>query len=224
MLIDWPPREWHIARDEQRNAALLDRTGHRNDKTMMVLRKRNDGLLARKNSGVRRVMLVIPALPSVMLWASLVTMVGAPAAAKDPSAKPPTSTRRFVSLRFETVNVRKGPSTRFAKVWIYKRKGLPVEVLRDIENWRLIRDRRGSRGWIHVRNLTSRRTITARKTGTPLYKKADDSSPIVARLGMDFPVRLVACSPTWCRVRAGRLGAWVKRPDVWGVYPKEKFE
>ena len=38
---------------------------------------------------------------------------------------------RFVSLKSDKVNVRKGPSTDQAIVWVFNRAGLPVEVIAE---------------------------------------------------------------------------------------------
>ena len=66
---------------------------------------------------------------------------------------------RFVSLRFDTVNLRAGPGTQYPIDWVYKRRGLPVEVIRDLDTWRQVRDRWGTVGWIHLSNLSGRRTV-----------------------------------------------------------------
>ena len=43
---------------------------------------------------------------------------------------------RFVSLKSNRVNVRKGPSTDHAVEWVFSRAGLPVEVIAESDNWR----------------------------------------------------------------------------------------
>ena len=52
---------------------------------------------------------------------------------------------RFVSLKAEKVNVRRGPSSDHPVAWVFQRKGLPVEIVAEFENWRRVRDfgRRG---------------------------------------------------------------------------------
>ena len=41
---------------------------------------------------------------------------------------------RFVSLKAEKVNVRRGPSSDHAVAWVFQRKGLPVEIVAVISN------------------------------------------------------------------------------------------
>src|SRR5579864_875220 len=56
---------------------------------------------------------------------------------------------RFASLRSDEVNVRTGPGTRYPVDWVFKRKGMPVEIVAEYENWRKIRDWQGASGWVH---------------------------------------------------------------------------
>ena len=53
---------------------------------------------------------------------------------------------RFVSLKAEKVNVRRGPSSDHPVAWVFQRKGLPVEIVAEFENWRRIRDSDGEEG------------------------------------------------------------------------------
>ena len=52
---------------------------------------------------------------------------------------------RFVSLKAERVNVRRGPSSEHQIAWVFTKKGLPVEIVAEFEQWRRIRDSEGSR-------------------------------------------------------------------------------
>ncbi len=131
---------------------------------------------------------------------------------------------RFVSLRFETVNVRAGPGKQYPIRWVYKRRSLPVEITREVFNWRLVRDVRGDRGWIHVSNLTSRRSALVRRKRQPLRAEPARAAKPVAILSANVIVRLRRCTGPWCSVSIGRYRGWLPRSAVWGVYPNETFE
>ena len=47
---------------------------------------------------------------------------------------------RFVSLKSDEVNARVGPGADYQIAWVFRRAGLPVEVLAEFENWRQIRE------------------------------------------------------------------------------------
>src|SRR5581483_9127238 len=66
---------------------------------------------------------------------------------------------RFVSLKPEEANARTGPGTRYPIAWVYRRPGLPVEVIEEYDLWRKIRDIDGATGWVHKSMLDGRRTV-----------------------------------------------------------------
>src|SRR5262249_10499346 len=66
---------------------------------------------------------------------------------------------RFAALRSDEVNLRVGPGTRYPIQWVYKRRELPVEILREFEVWRLVEDTEGIKGWVHQATLTGRRSF-----------------------------------------------------------------
>ena len=51
---------------------------------------------------------------------------------------------RFVSLKSDRVNMRKGPGTDYPTAWVYRRAGLPLEVIKEFEGWRQVRDADGA--------------------------------------------------------------------------------
>ncbi len=66
----------------------------------------------------------------------------AAAAESEPGAKLP----RFVSLRADLVNLRVGPGETYPIQWVLTRKEMPVEIIREFEHWRMIRDSRAEPG------------------------------------------------------------------------------
>src|SRR6187431_1984024 len=59
----------------------------------------------------------------------------------------------WASLRAEEVNMRVGPSEAYPIEWVYRRRGLPVKVVRVMQGWRLVEDPDGERGWMISRLL-----------------------------------------------------------------------
>jgi SH3-like domain-containing protein len=131
---------------------------------------------------------------------------------------------RFASLRHGVVNMRVGPGLRYPIRWVYHRRGLPVEILRDYGIWRYIRDPWGTEGWMHVRNLTSKRTVLITGRIHPLRAEPSDKAAAVARLEPSVIGQLERCKGDWCRVSVGDYAGWVRRRDLWGVYPDETGE
>src|SRR5437868_15043292 len=65
---------------------------------------------------------------------------------------------RFLSLKSDRVNMRKGPGTDYPTAWVYRRAGLPLEVIKEFEGWRQVRDADGATGWVLQTFLSGRRT------------------------------------------------------------------
>jgi SH3-like domain-containing protein len=128
---------------------------------------------------------------------------------------------RFVSLRSEQVNVRTGPGERYPIEWVFNRKDLPVEIVGEFENWRKIRDSEGTEGWVHQRMVVGRRSVLIRDKLRELHRKPSETAEVVARLEPGVIAKLVECQGAWCRVETTGVGGWLKRGEVWGIYPDE---
>ncbi len=133
---------------------------------------------------------------------------------------------RFAALRADEVNMRTGPGTRYPIEWVYKRRELPMEIEREFEVWRLVRDQEGVKGWVHQATLTGRRTVVVTGAERPLRRTADDTAGPVAMLKPGVIARIRACpaNGAWCEVQVGDYRGWLKRDEVWGVYPNEEVK
>ena len=85
---------------------------------------------------------------------------------------------RYVSLKSDEVNVRRGPSLSHRIDWVYKRRNMPVEVYGEYENWRRIRDIDGAGGWVHYTLISGVRNVIIINDMQPLYSKPDPNSLI----------------------------------------------
>jgi SH3-like domain-containing protein len=131
---------------------------------------------------------------------------------------------RFVSLKTSEGNVRRGPSLRHRIDWIFKHKGMPLEVIGEYEHWRQIRDRDGVGGWVHYSLLSGSRTVIIDNDLSALFSRADEQSRIDAHLEAGVIARVETCAISWCRVKADGTRGWVLKRDVWGVGENELIE
>jgi len=130
---------------------------------------------------------------------------------------------RFVSLKKNKVFARAGPGKQYPINWIYLRKGFSVEIIDEFDNWRRIRDVDKVEGWIHSVMLSGRRFAIVLDTQTipKLHRKPDQLSPAIAKIEPGAYGKLLDCTSTWCRIQFASYRGWVKRAQIWGVYPKE---
>jgi SH3-like domain-containing protein len=137
---------------------------------------------------------------------------------------------RFVSLKSDRVNMRSGPGTEYPTSWVFKRIGMPVEVLKEFEGWRQIRDSDGTTGWVLGSNLSGRRTAVVQpwdiKSGQPavqtqLTDDADPKARVVAVLEAGVLGSVMTCSGRWCRIAVGEIRGYIEQKRLWGVYDGE---
>jgi SH3-like domain-containing protein len=132
---------------------------------------------------------------------------------------------RFVSIKAEKVNVRRGPSSDHAVSWVFNRKGVPVEIVAEFENWRRVRDSDGEEGWILQNMLSGKRTVMIApwRKGQVLALRAQPKTDagLVAELAAGVIAEVEDCGGDWCHVDAAGYDGWVEQSMLWGVYPGE---
>jgi SH3-like domain-containing protein len=130
---------------------------------------------------------------------------------------------RWASLRSDEVNLRSGPGTRYPIQWVYRRRDLPVQIEREFELWRAIEDQDGVKGWVHQATLTGRRGFVVKGGERVLrHAAAEDSAP-VARLmpGVVGHIRACEAHAAWCEVQVGEYHGYLRRDELYGIYPGE---
>jgi SH3-like domain-containing protein len=129
---------------------------------------------------------------------------------------------RFVSLRSDRVNLRAGPGNQYPIEWVLTKKDMPVEIIAQFEHWRRIRDWDGTVGWVQERMVAGKRTVVVNKGGAhPLFQQPDPGAPVMARAEPGVIARLAECKGAWCRVETDDIAGWMRRTDIWGVFPDE---
>lgn len=133
---------------------------------------------------------------------------------------------RFAALRSDDVNFRSGPGTRYPIDWVYKRRDLPVEIEREFDLWRLVRDPLGNKGWVNQATLTGRRTAIVAGAERVLRQAANDTAGPVAKLQVGVILRLRACEAgsEWCQAQVADYRGYIRRSEIWGVTTDEVIQ
>ncbi|MCC6983938.1 MAG: SH3 domain-containing protein [Bauldia sp.] len=134
---------------------------------------------------------------------------------------------RFVSLKSDQVNVRRGPRETYDVAWTFVKVGLPVEVLEEYDTWRKIRDSEGAEGWVFHSLLAGKRTALVGPWLTEpveLRQRPQPDARVVALLEPNVLGDILACSANWCRLRGEGYDGWLPQETLWGVYPGEVIE
>ena len=142
-----------------------------------------------------------------------------PAAAQD--KVPPY----WASIASGEAMIRTGPGRNYPGTWLYKRRDLPVRVVKIYSSWRLIEDPEGTRGWMLVTLLSDRRTALV-KPGVPraIYEKRDRASRVAYLAEPGVVGRIEDCDGDWCKFIVGKRAGWVAQGDVYGVSKSENID
>lgn len=129
---------------------------------------------------------------------------------------------RWAAMQGDKSYVRAGPGLKYPIKWVFKKEGLPVEIIQEFDSWRRIRDYQGDEGWVHQSLLTGvRRVMIRAEELVPLRAEDRADSRMVARIEPAVVVRLERCTPAWCRVSVDGFRGWVERNFLWGIYADE---
>lgn len=160
----------------------------------------------------------------IVLVAILGIVTGVPSFAQTLGTESGLPLPRFASLRFDEVNLRRGPSGDHQITAVYQRKGLPIEILGEYRDWRRVRDYEGDTGWIKRTQLSAERTAIVLDAVAPLRRVPAGDGRVVARLSPGLVLELRSCPDSWCSVRVLGYRGYVLRDALWGLSEAEEYD
>lgn len=132
---------------------------------------------------------------------------------------------RFVSLKANEANIRRGPHLDYRIDWVFLRRGWPVEVLAEYGQWRRVVDADGAGGWVHHSMLRGRRTgVIVAPEGAYLRADPRETARAVAKAEPGVIARIAQCAPEWCLLEADGYEGWAPKAVFWGARADEVFE
>lgn len=128
---------------------------------------------------------------------------------------------RYVSLKRDKVYARKGPGVDYPALWIYRAKGLPVQIVAETLDWRRVCDPDGGAVWVHRSMVDGRRSVEALGSDPlPLQASPKAGAHVVGLLNVRALAGLDRCTPDgWCKLKVGGVTGWAPANRVWGVAP-----
>lgn len=127
--------------------------------------------------------------------------------------------------------MRRGPSTDHQIEWLYQKRGLPMEIIQESDNWRKVRDPEGNEGWILHSLLSGKRTAIIKpwekdkQAGlTELRADGDKTAGLTAKMEPGVVAEVEGCEENWCHITVGGTKGYVEKQMIWGVYPDELIE
>jgi len=152
-------------------------------------------------------------LPTVAVMVGMMTMMGV---AEEAHAAPARQTPYWASISEGEARMRVGPSLDFPSSWLYRRRDLPVKVVKVLGLWRQIEDWEGTQGWMHVRLLSDTRTAIVTAPEARMRQAANDGARVAFRAQKGVVGRLTGCSAGWCGFDVQGQRGYVRVNEIWG--------
>ena len=127
-----------------------------------------------------------------------------------------SETKKFLSLKNNEVNLRQGPSFEYPIKFLYKKKNLPIEILDKSGPWRKIRDLQKNSGWIHISQLSKKKSAINIRDNSIIYKKPTLFSKPIAKVKSGKLLIIKKCTKKWCKITANEYKGWILKNYLWG--------
>ena len=122
----------------------------------------------------------------------------------------------YLILKNNEVNVRYGPGFNYQIKYIYKKKNLPIKIIDKKENFRRIIDFKKNSGWIHISQLTKKKSAINIHDLSIVFKKSNIYSQPIAKLEKGKMVIVKKCKEDWCKIVTNGYKGWIFKNSLWG--------
>ena len=123
----------------------------------------------------------------------------------------------FLTLRYNKVHLRQGPSHEYPIKIFYKKKFLPVLIQDESDNFRKIRDHENNTGWIHISQLSKKKAAIVVDDDLIMFKSPTIYSKPIAMLKKGKLSKIIKCKNEWCKAKTGEYKGWLKKESLWGL-------
>ena len=122
----------------------------------------------------------------------------------------------FLTLRFNNVNLRQGPSFDYPVKISYKKKYLPVLIQDTSGNFRKVKDHENNTGWIHRSQLSKKKAALVSGKKVVIFKSNTIFSEPLVVLEKGRLCLISKCKKNWCKIKVDKYLGWVKKKSLWG--------
>ncbi len=122
----------------------------------------------------------------------------------------------FLTLRYDKVNLRQGPSREYPVKIFYKKKFLPVLIQDQSDNFRKIRDHENNSGWIHISQLSKKKAAIVIEDKLIVFNNPTIYSKPKVVLNKGRLCLITKCQTEWCKIKVDKYKGWVKKNSLWG--------
>ena len=144
----------------------------------------------------------------------------------------------WASLKYNKTYLRTGPSKDNKVIWVYKRKGLPLKILRKKNEWNEVLLPSSQKGWINSSQISKKRNVIIQNkkslSDMALSKQkqitvTDKNSKTIAYVQEGVIATLNKCKKDLCEIElkvkkekyffknSYKLSGYIKKDFIWGV-------
>ena len=127
-----------------------------------------------------------------------------------------SSEEYFLTLRFNNVNLRQGPSFDYPIKIFYKKKYLPLQIQDTSGNFRKVKDHENNTGWIHRSQLSKKKAALVSGKKVVIFKSNTIFSEPLVVLEKGRLCLISKCKKNWCKIKVDKYLGWVKKKSLWG--------
>ena len=124
----------------------------------------------------------------------------------------------FLTLRYNTVNLRQGPSRDYPVKIFYKKQFLPVMIQDQSDNYRKIRDHENNTGWIHISQLSKKKAAIVTNDSQIMFSRPTIYSKPIVILKKGRLAKIIKCKNNWCKSKTNNYKGWIKKESLWGLF------
>ena len=144
----------------------------------------------------------------------------------------------WASLKYNKTYLRTGPSKDNKVIWVYKRKGLPLKILRKKNEWNEVLLPFSQKGWINSSQISKKRNVIIQNkkslSDMALSKQkqitvTDKNSKTIAYVQEGVIASLNKCKKDSCEIElkvkkekyffknSYKLSGYIKKDFIWGI-------
>ena len=124
----------------------------------------------------------------------------------------------WLSLKYDKTYLRSGPSKHNKVLWTYKKKGLPIKVIRKKGDWYEVEMPERITGWISSTQISfKRRVLVISDELIDIRRKEQRTSKVIAKVGKNVVGELIGCQKTICKIDYYKIEGFIEKEFLWGV-------
>ena len=124
--------------------------------------------------------------------------------------------KKFLTTKYNEVNVRNGPGLNHLKIYKILKKGYPLKIIDKFENWKKVTDVFGMIGWVSNTQLSENRYLIVTSVEDFIFKFPNDDSKKIAKVRKNYILENSKCTETWCFIKENQIKGWIKKKSTWG--------